>query len=64
MKYDYTTQAEVRAAFWQGWANCPRPHRNTDGNYPVDIRCEFVNFVDMLQKNGHISEQLARRVTL
>ena len=46
MPYTYTTQREVRAAFWQGWPE------------------EFSAFVDMLQKDGHISEALAQKVTL
>ena len=58
-----TTQKEVRAAFWQGWEGRIRPRR-INGDYPTDIRVEFVDFVDMLQKDGHISEKLAHRVTL
>jgi len=58
------TISEVRAAFWQGWTGCPRPKRNKDGDYPTDIRVEFVDFVDMLARDGHISEQLAQKVTL
>ena len=64
MQYDYTRESQVRAAFWQGWQGCAKPRRNADGDYPCDVRCEFVDFVDMLQKNGHISENLAQRVTL
>lgn len=62
--YTYTTQSQVRAAFWQGWTNCKRPKRQRDGNYPATIRCEFVDFVDMLARDGQISEALAQRVTL
>lgn len=60
----FTTQTQVRAAFWQGWKGCRRPKRLKDGDYPADIRVEFVDFVDMLHRDGHISEALARRVTL
>lgn len=28
------------------------------------VRCTFVDYVDALSKNGEISEELARRVTL
>ena len=60
----FTTQSQVRAAFWQGWKNRPRPKKMKDGDYPTDVRVEFVEFVDMLSKDGHITEQLARKVTL
>lgn len=60
----YTTQEQVRAAFWQGWEGRIKPKRLRDGDYPADVRVEFVDFVDMLQKDGHISEALAARVTL
>ncbi len=60
----FTTQAQVRAAFWQGWEGRPRPKKQRDGDYPTDVRVEFVDFIDMLQKDGHISEALAHRVTL
>ena len=60
----FTTQSQVRAAFWQGWTGCNRPKRNKNGDYPTDIRCEFVDFVDMLARDGIISESLAQKVTL
>lgn len=60
----FTTQAQVRAAFWQGWEGRPRPRKLKDGDYPADVRVEFVDFVDMLARDGHISEALAQRVTL
>lgn len=60
----YTTQAQVRAAFWQGWEGRARPKKLRNGDYPTDVRVEFVDFVDMLQRDGHISEELASRVTL
>jgi hypothetical protein len=64
MKPTFTTQGQVRAAFWQGWQNRPRPKRQKDGDWPTDVRVEFVDFVDMLARDGHISEALAYRVTL
>jgi hypothetical protein len=63
MTYTYTTQAQVRAAFWQGWPQgFQRGKKHNE--YIATIRVEFVDFVDMLQKDGHISEALAQRVTL
>lgn len=63
MEYDYTTEGQVRKAFWIGLEQFKRRGwRQND--YSATIRSEFVEFVDMLQKNGHISESLAERVTL
>jgi hypothetical protein len=63
MTYTYTTQAQVRAAFWQGWPQgFQRGKKHNE--YNATIRSEFVEFVDMLARDGHISEALAQRVTL
>lgn len=64
MKTTMTTQAQVRAAFWESWVGRPRPKKLRDGDYPADVRFEFVDFVDMLARDGQISEALAQRVTL
>lgn len=61
--YSFTTEGAVRKAFWQGSAFKRR--RGKDHNdYPADVRVEFVDFVDMLVRDGHISETLAQKVTL
>lgn len=68
----YTTQTEVRAAFWRdnpqaqrSYINGPRRPVVAPQNYqPVDTRCAFVDFVDALQRDGQISAVLAGRVTL
>ena len=63
MTYDFTTEAQVRKAFWVGLEQFKRRgYRQND--YDATIRSEWCEFVDMLQKNGHISESLADRVTL
>ena len=75
MTYTYTTQRQVRAAFWEfvrefpalGRNITPRRISNYAGNgkmHNTDTRCAFVDFVDMLSRNGDISETLADRVTL
>lgn len=61
--FTFTTQAQVRAAFWQGSPTAMRK-RGRDGDYLTDTRCEFVDFIDMLARDGHISSDLAQRVTL
>ena len=62
MEYSFTRESQVRAAFWQGFPN--RPKKLASGDYPTGIRCEFVDFVDMLARDQLISEALAQRVTL
>lgn len=62
----YTTQEQVRRAFWEAHPNASREivkgfHPRT---YVCDTRCAFVDFVDHLARNGDISEALASRVTL
>ncbi len=62
----FTTEGQIRKAFWQGnvhlRAQYARGKRQND--YNATIRSEFVEFVDMLARDGHISESLAQRVTL
>jgi hypothetical protein len=65
-----TNQKQVRAAFWnqlpdylEGEARIFVKGRRQN-QYPTDTRCAFVDFVDMLARNGDISESLAQRVTL
>ena len=64
----YTTQKQVRAAFWDMADSMNGDgitrRKLSDGDYTTDTRCAFVDFVDMLARNGDISESLAHRVTL
>jgi len=69
----YTNQKQIRAAFWQAHPQAPRRRYRYSWNrddktaelvFPVDTRCAFVDFVDMLQSEGHITEALANRATL
>ena len=63
-----TTQTQVRAAFWvevMGSNGKPKRFRGkTQNELPADVRMEFCDFVDTLQRTGQISERLAERVTL
>ena len=72
-KYLYTSQKQVRAAFWRENPGVVR--RRVDGLHgqpvtarqnqqPADTRAAFVVFVDQLERNGTISERLAAMVTL
>lgn len=67
-KYRYTTQREVRRAFWEEHPDADRKkitHYSGEGKmYCTDTRTLFVDFVDRLSKDGDISPDLADRVTL
>lgn len=67
-QYTYTTQAQVRAAFWEAYPTASR-RRITDYSgkgkmYTTDTRCAFVDFLDSLSRDGAISPALAQRATL
>ena len=66
MKYAFTTQKQIRTAFWQGLPHLRSQYKcgRTQNEYNATIRCEFVEFIDMLQKDAIISESLANRATL
>ena len=59
------TIKEIRAAFWQGNEHFKHFVKSKKQNqYNATIRSEFVEFVDMLERDGHISQNLAQKVTL
>jgi len=68
--YTYTTQKQVRAAFWEAYpyfefkARKAGVFSKSQNNHCVDVRCAFVDFVDMLARDGDISDDLSNRVTL
>lgn len=71
--YSYTTQTQVRRAFWREHPQIiPLRKVNTRGKVvelrqnqqPADTRMAFVDFVDQLHRGGDISDALAQRVTL
>jgi hypothetical protein len=67
MSYAMTSQSQVRAAFWRMSYQTRKPRRFaglSQNDLPTDLRVMFVDYVDALQKAGHISERLAYRVTL
>ncbi len=63
MGYPITTQKGVRNVFWETFGH-ELPRRKINGDYHVDTRCAFVDFVDHLARDGAISNALAARVTL
>jgi hypothetical protein len=62
--YEFTTQKQIRAAFWQGFPEYQKVSGWTQNDYKTLIRCEFVEFVDMLERDFLISESLANKTTL
>lgn len=68
MNYTYTTQTQVRAAFWEVHPEATRRkitnYSGTGKMHCTDTRCAFVDYVDALCRNGDISDDLAQRVTL
>jgi hypothetical protein len=57
----YTTQNEVRQAFYSQY---PTLKRRPQNDHKADIRAAFVDFIDSLHRSGLISDSLARRITL
>jgi hypothetical protein len=66
----YTTQAQVRAAFWSAYPDFDFQAREAgirskgQNAQCATVRCTFIDFVDALACNGDISDALANRVTL
>lgn len=63
-QFTYTTQAQVRAAFWEAHHFYKRHAGWTQNQYPTDTRVAFVDYIDYLRRNGDISDALAQRITL
>lgn len=65
-----TNQKDLRAAFWAANPDFEFQAREAgifskSQNYHcATVRCSWVDFVDMMQKSGQISEKLAFRATL
>jgi len=58
------TENEIRAAFWEQNPQYAAHEGKRQNRCPADVRMAFVDFVDMLQKSGQITEGLAQEVTL
>lgn len=66
MKYEITTQKELRKRFWREHEHLVDVRFTTKfgHEFKVDVRVAFVDWIDHLQKSGVISEKLAQRATL
>lgn len=63
-----TTQKEIRRLFWE---TCPNLQRKKITDYSgkgkmhvTDTRCAFVEFVDILRRDGQITGKMANNITL
>lgn len=61
------TAKQVRDSFWETQPHEYRSLRRAwkkQNDYPTDVRCAFVDYVDHLRRNGQITERMAQRITL
>lgn len=60
------TITEIRAAFWQAHPEFRGEYRThkRQNDYSTDIRCCFVDWLDLIRKDGLISDWLADKATL
>lgn len=60
------TVKQIRQSFWENHPEFKNEFRKSyrQNQYHTDIRVAFVEYVDYLQKDGQISEKLARKATL
>lgn len=69
-RYRYTTQLQLRAAFWAAHPSFDHQARAAgirsarQNAHCATVRCAWVEFVDAAARNGDISEALAWRATL
>ena len=68
MKPRITNQRRLRGEFWRTFPQLSRrlitDYSGKGKMYCTDTRCAFVDWLDMLSKNGEISQELAQRATL
>lgn len=57
-------EAQARASFWENHTQFTRIRGKRQNEYPTDVRCAFVDWVDYLHRSGMISDNLAHRVAL
>ena len=60
------TISEIRNAFWEANPQFKeyRRSRKRQNDYHAEIRCSFVDWLDSVNKDGLISDELANKATL
>ena len=70
MPYPITTQKALRAAFWDAHPSFDHQARaagirsKSQNHHCATVRLTWCDFVDMMARDGQISESLAQRATL
>lgn len=68
MRYAYTSQAQLRAAFRAEFPTLDYrripDHSGKGRMYCADVRAAWVDWIDYLQRSGQISDALANRAEL
>jgi hypothetical protein len=66
MKTKKLTFPQIRKMFWNDNPQFKNEYRKTykQNQYNTDIRCTFVDFLDYLYKDGHITKNQANKCTL
>lgn len=68
--YRYTTQPQLRDAFWAAYPSFDHQAREagirskSQNEHCATVRCAWCDFIDAAARNGDISEALAGRATL
>lgn len=57
---------EIRTSFWDSYPEFKNDFRTRkkQNDYRVDIRIAFVDYVENLRRNGQITENQAKNITL
>lgn len=63
-KYLYTSQKELRAAFWQFCDECGVDYTGKKTRFNLDLNMMFNDWKDGLNKDGSISDALVFRACL
>ena len=61
---NYTTQTALRREFWAAHPGFARVPGQSQNFYAAHIRTAWCEFVDYMQKAGHVPAALAARATL
>ena len=64
-QHQITTQKELRRLYWdQPGTRFFYKYGRTQNDYPATVRCDWVDFVDRMARDGLIPESLAQKATL
>lgn len=68
MKPRITNLKQLRKEFWETFPNVPKKRITAYSGHgkmwPTDTRCAFVDWLDMLSKNGEVTQAFAERAKL